>query len=151
MLLTAAGAPRKTFNRSVGVLPRDKKRPELEALKRRIETAAEQFAECGEVHAMLHAARELPAPRYEDVEWRVLRSLLLVLRIAAAELKAVFAERHTAGSRLDPKDRRRPGFRVLLPRLAHQLSGLAFEPLQLALADLQPGADFELAHRPLLS
>ncbi|HWJ06826.1 MAG TPA: 3'-5' exonuclease, partial [Steroidobacteraceae bacterium] len=120
-LLTTTGTPRKTFNRGVGVLPKDRKRPELEALKQRLEAAAAQFAESTELHELLHAARDLPPSRYQDAEWRVLKSLLLVLRVAAAELKTVFAERRTADY---------PEFAAA----ARQALGTADEPTDTALA-----------------
>ncbi len=95
-LLTGKGEPRKSFTVAVGVLAQDKKRPELAALKARIQSVADEFARHEELFEPLHATRALPPCEYEDAEWTVLKSLLLVLRLAAAELKFVFAERKAA-------------------------------------------------------
>jgi len=95
-LLTGKGEPRRSFTVAVGVLAQDKKRPELAALKARIQSVADEFARHEELFEPLHATRALPPRGYEDAEWTVLKSLLLVLRLAAAELKFVFAERKAA-------------------------------------------------------
>ncbi|HET7202154.1 MAG TPA: UvrD-helicase domain-containing protein [Steroidobacteraceae bacterium] len=95
-LLTGKDEPRKCFTKAIGVLPRARKRPELAALKARIESAAQEFAPHEALHELLAAARQLPPVRYEDAEWSVLKSLLFLLRLAAAELKAVFAENKAA-------------------------------------------------------
>ena len=95
-LLTRAGEPRKKFDSGVGVLAQDRKRPELAGLKTRILELADEFALHEELFEPLHATRALPPLDYEDAEWTVLKSLLLVLRLAAAELKAVFADRKAA-------------------------------------------------------
>ncbi|HET9693575.1 MAG TPA: UvrD-helicase domain-containing protein, partial [Steroidobacteraceae bacterium] len=95
-LLTGKGEPRKSFNASVGILAQHRRRPELAAIKARLADATRELAQYEAVHALLTAARQLPPVRYEDAEWTVLKSLLLVLRLAAAELKAVFAERRAA-------------------------------------------------------
>jgi ATP-dependent exoDNAse (exonuclease V) beta subunit len=49
----------------------------------------------GQPHAvaLLHATRELPEARYAEVEWELLLALFALLRLAAAELDVVFAER----------------------------------------------------------
>ncbi len=95
-LLTQGNLPRKSYTVGTGVLPQDKKRPELAELKARIVAAVAEFARLHDVVELLAGARGLPAPDYADAEWRVLKSLLLVLRIAAGELKTVFAERKVA-------------------------------------------------------
>jgi ATP-dependent helicase/nuclease subunit A len=121
-LLTGKGAPRRGFNKGVGVLAKDRKRPELELLKARIEAAAAEFAaQPAELHELLHSTRELPGVRYEDDEWRALKSLLLVLRVAAGELKSVFASRRAADY---------PEFAAA----ARQALGTADEPTDTALA-----------------
>jgi ATP-dependent helicase/nuclease subunit A len=95
-LLTQQDEARKQFDARQGVLPKDDTRPELAALKARIEHAVEEFARHEDAIELLADARALAPATYEDDEWRVLQSLLLVLRLAAAELKAVFAERRAA-------------------------------------------------------
>jgi len=95
-LLKADGAPRRKFDVSVGVRPKDDKHPGRALLKARIEAVADEFARHEDLFEPLYATRQLPPCAYEDAEWMVLESLLLVLRLAAAELKTVFAERRTA-------------------------------------------------------
>ena len=120
-LLTGKGEPRKSFTVAVGVLKQDSKRPELAALKARIQSAAEEFARHDELWEPLDATRALPPRDYQDAEWTVLKSLLLVLRLAAAELKFVFADRRTADY---------PEFAAA----ARQALGTAEEPTDTALA-----------------
>jgi ATP-dependent helicase/nuclease subunit A len=95
-LLKADGEPRRKFDLGVGVRPKDAKHPERAALKARIEALADEFARHVDLFEPLQATRDLPPATYEDAEWTVLKSLLLVLRLAAAELKTVFAERKAA-------------------------------------------------------
>ncbi len=120
-LLTGKGEPRKSFTVAVGVLAQDKKRPELAALKARIQSVADEFARHEELWEPLDATRALPPREYQDAEWTVLKSLLLVLRLAAAELKFVFAERKAADY---------PEFAAA----ARQALGTAEEPTDTALA-----------------
>jgi len=95
-LLRKDGDPRRKFDSGVGVLAQDKKRPELAGLKARILELADEFAHHADLFEPLHATRSLPPREYSDSEWTVLKSLLLVLRLAAAELKAVFADHKAA-------------------------------------------------------
>jgi ATP-dependent exoDNAse (exonuclease V) beta subunit len=95
-MLTGKGEPRKSFTVAVGVLAQDKKRPELAELKARVLATADEFAAHQGLFAPLHATRALPPREYENSEWAVLKSLLLVVRLAAAELKSVFADHRTA-------------------------------------------------------
>jgi ATP-dependent helicase/nuclease subunit A len=120
-LLTQGNQPRKSYTASIGVLPQDRKRPELAERKARIVAAVADFARHEALIELLAAARQLPPPHYADSEWRVLKSLLLVLRIAAGELKAVFAERKSADY---------PEFAAA----ARQALGTAEEPTDTALA-----------------
>ena len=120
-LLTGRAEPRKSFTVAVGVLAQDKKRPELAALKARIQSVADEFARHEELFEPLDATRALPPGAYEGDEWTVLKSLLLVLRLAAAELKFVFAERKAADY---------PEFAAA----ARQALGTADEPTDTALA-----------------
>ena len=120
-LLTQKNEPRKKLDARQGVLAKDDKRPELAALKARIELALEELARHETVVELLAGVRGLAPARYEDDEWRVLQALLLVLRLAAAELKAVFAERQAADY---------PEFAAA----ARQSLGTADEPTDTALA-----------------
>ncbi len=120
-LLTADGQSRRSFDIKVGVLPQNSKRPELAEHKARVLAMADEFATHEELFEPLHATRTLPPCEYEDDEWTVLKSLLLVLRLAAAELKFVFAERKAADY---------PEFAAA----ARQALGTADEPTDSALA-----------------
>jgi ATP-dependent helicase/nuclease subunit A len=120
-LLKKDGDPRLRFDVGTGVLAQDTKRPELAATKARILALAAEFARHEELGDLLHATRELPPREYRDPEWRILKSLLLVLRLAAAELKTVFAERKAADY---------PEFAAA----ARQALGSAEEPTDTALA-----------------
>lgn len=120
-LLTGKGEPRRSFTVAVGVLKQDSKRPELAVLKTSIQAMAEEFARHEELWEPLDATRELPPREYQDAEWTVLKSLLLVVRLAAAELKFVFAERKAADY---------PEFAAA----ARQALGQADEPTDTALA-----------------
>ena len=95
-LLTAEGEPRRSFSSTVGVRALDRKRPELAEFKARVLTMADEFALHEDLFEPLHATRDLPPREYEDSEWVVLKSLLLVLRLAAGELKSVMADRRAA-------------------------------------------------------
>ena len=95
-LLTHKGEARKSFNRTVGVLPQHRSRPELAVVKARVEVAAREFAQLQHATELLAATRALPTVRYQAAQWSVLKSLLYVLRLGAAELKSVIAERKSA-------------------------------------------------------
>ena len=120
-LLTGKGEPRRKFTVSVGVRPKSDQRPELAALKARIESLVDEFARHEPLWQLLDTTRALPPRAYQDGEWTVLKSLLLVLRLAAAELKYVFAERKAADY---------PEFAAA----ARQALGTADEPTDTALA-----------------
>ncbi|MGB5103077.1 MAG: UvrD-helicase domain-containing protein [Steroidobacteraceae bacterium] len=92
LLLTDAGTPRKRFDYKVGLMPG----PQGKALKQRAEALATTLAADEELVGLLSDVRELPAPKYDAREWEVLEALLVVLRLAAAELELVFAERRAA-------------------------------------------------------
>ncbi|MBK7903121.1 MAG: UvrD-helicase domain-containing protein [Proteobacteria bacterium] len=121
LLLTADGQSRRSFDIKVGVLPQNSKRPELAEHKARVLAMADEFATHEELFEPLHATRTLPPCEYQDAEWTVLKSLLLVVRLAAAELKFVFAERKAADY---------PEFAAA----ARQALGTADEPTDSALA-----------------
>jgi ATP-dependent exoDNAse (exonuclease V) beta subunit len=92
LLLTEAGTPRRSFDYKLGMPPGPASKP-LKERSRRVTGALEAL---DEVTERLHAVRELPEPRYADDEWHVLQAQLVVLRLAAAELELVFAERRVA-------------------------------------------------------
>jgi ATP-dependent exoDNAse (exonuclease V) beta subunit len=94
LLLTEQGAWRSRISKSIGVPPEAKARKE--ALRELLACAADDDA----LAARLHATRSLPQVEYSEREWRLLEALLLVLRVALAELEIVFQEQgqadHTA-------------------------------------------------------
>ncbi len=81
LLLTASGAVRKTVTKHEGFPSGDK------TAKQRMTALLETWRDGGAAWADdLHAARALPAPRYDDRQWEALGALLLVLKQAAAQL-----------------------------------------------------------------
>jgi ATP-dependent exoDNAse (exonuclease V) beta subunit len=92
LLLTEAGTPRKRFDSKLGMPPGAQGKP----LKTRAEAVASALVPLDELCERLHAIRRLPDPRYTAAEWEVLQAQLVVLRLAAAELELVFAERRAA-------------------------------------------------------
>jgi ATP-dependent exoDNAse (exonuclease V) beta subunit len=92
LLLTEAAAPRKRFDSKLGMPPGPQGRP----LKARAEAVASALAPLDELCERLHAVRRLPGLSYTAAEWNVLQAQLVVLRLAAAELEIVFAERRAA-------------------------------------------------------
>ena len=92
LLLTATGAWRKKFSRRLG-LPSG---PAGQAARQRARGLCDELQRTSELRTLLEATRRLPAPGYDDEEWRVLQALFTVLRLAVAELEVVFAERRVA-------------------------------------------------------
>ncbi len=85
LLLTKAGAARKSVSIATGFPPKSGEKAGMEQLLTLL-AGDEALAET------LHRARNLPAPRYGEDEWRVLEALVRILERAAAELQLVFAE-----------------------------------------------------------
>jgi ATP-dependent exoDNAse (exonuclease V) beta subunit len=92
LLLTETGAPRKRFDSKLGMPPGAQGQP----LKARAEAVASALSSLDELCERLHAVRRLPDSLYTPAEWQVLQAQLVVLRLAAAELELVFAERRAA-------------------------------------------------------
>ena len=92
LLLTETGTPRKRFDMKLGMPPGEEGKP----LKARAEAVAAALAPLDELCERLHAVRRLPGRVYTAAEWEVLKAQLVVLRLAAAELELVFAERRAA-------------------------------------------------------
>ena len=92
LLLTESGTPRKTFDYKVGMLPGPAGKP----LKTRGKVVTQALAGNEGLTRLLDGVRALPQPTYDAREWGVLKALLVVLRLAAAELELVFAERKAA-------------------------------------------------------
>ena len=86
LLLTEDDAPRKQVNKNQGFPPGREAAPLKEAM-----TAALGELTVGAA-AALARVRELPEPRYGEEDWRTVEALSRLLRIAAAQLWAVFHE-----------------------------------------------------------
>ena len=89
LLLTKQGDWRKPggINVSVGFPPGDT------GQKQAMAELLAQLGEEDELRDLLFATLELPPPRYDDEQWRVLLSLFELLPTAVAELRALFAVR----------------------------------------------------------
>jgi ATP-dependent exoDNAse (exonuclease V) beta subunit len=92
LLTESGGTPRKVFDYKIG-FPAGQESKERKARARELTLALEALPDLVQ---QLHAVRQLPEPHYTDDEWRVLEAQLIVLRLAAAELEVVFAERRAA-------------------------------------------------------
>jgi len=90
LLLTGGGTPRKRFDRNIGIPPA------AAPLKQRAVAVAAGLERRDDLVQLLEAASRLPPPAYEEAEWQVLQALFRVLRLAAAELAVVFANRQQA-------------------------------------------------------
>jgi ATP-dependent exoDNAse (exonuclease V) beta subunit len=99
LLLTAQGDWRRTLTRQQGFpSPTESGLTAAERAARKAAKArATQFLEtlqsegCEAFRGSLQAARQLPSPRYDDAAWTMLAALCDVLRLAAANLRLVFA------------------------------------------------------------
>ncbi len=87
-LLTKTGKPRVR----PGAANRHSKRPHVDDGAAR-ESLAERLRAAPDFVKRLHRVRSLPPLAYGDAQWRVLDALCDVLRVAAAMLRVVFAER----------------------------------------------------------
>ncbi len=92
LLLTETGVPRKRFDVRLGISPGK----QGTSLKTRAESVAAAIVPLDELRERLHAVRRLPGRSYSAADWEVLKAELVVLRLAAAELELVFAERRAA-------------------------------------------------------
>lgn len=86
MLLTNEGAFRRQINKSQG-FPAERK-----AEKARMLTLIDSLRAVDGFEAKLAAMRNLPPACYTDEDWRIVQSCFILLRHAAGELRAVFAE-----------------------------------------------------------
>jgi ATP-dependent exoDNAse (exonuclease V) beta subunit len=86
LLLTRAGAWRKSVNRNTGFPPGDR------GEKRRMLDLLEELDAHAELAFELDSVRKLPPVRYSDEQWNVLIALFRLLPLAVAELRRLFAE-----------------------------------------------------------
>lgn len=63
--------------------------------KKRMGELLERFPRISGLREALCAVRDLPQPRYDDQQWETLKHIFMVLRLAVAELRVLFAERNT--------------------------------------------------------
>lgn len=98
LLLRDNGSLRKTVDVRHG-FPRGKEGTPADAHKQAmlaLLAALDGHEEFEEFVWRLHAARALPAPRYEDRQWEVLAALTTLLPVAVAQLRLIFAARGCA-------------------------------------------------------
>ena len=90
LLLTQKGEWRKRLTKNEGFPQKDPRKEQMESL-------LERFTELpgNSFHDALVDVMELPSPHYSDNQWQLILELLLVLPTAAAQLRALFAERGT--------------------------------------------------------
>ncbi len=89
LLLTQKDRFRRQFNITLG-FPKEHTEEKL-----RIEDLSEQLSTVSGLERALAAVRKLPPARYSDEDWQIVRASFTLLRHAAAELKAVFADAGT--------------------------------------------------------
>ncbi|HET8882326.1 MAG TPA: UvrD-helicase domain-containing protein, partial [Solimonas sp.] len=95
LVLTRDGGWRKRLDRNCG-FPAGKSKSEKDQLQPPRDAHLRLIARLAEQNGLLEVLqrlRGLPAPAYDDAQWRVLQALLDVLRLAAAQLRVVFAMR----------------------------------------------------------
>ncbi len=97
LLLTEEGTWRKAYTVNNGFPPeKSAKNPEEKALySMRKQTITELVASLQDFDDFRHALHEitfLPDHRYQDAQWKILQSLLLVLKIIAAQLRVTFRQ-----------------------------------------------------------
>ncbi len=95
LLLRDNGALRKTVDVRHG-FPKGKEGTPADARKQQMLALLNALAAHGDFIARLHAARALPAPRYDDRQWEVLAALTTLLPAAVAQLRLIFAARGCA-------------------------------------------------------
>ncbi|MBW4026786.1 MAG: UvrD-helicase domain-containing protein [Acidobacteria bacterium] len=88
LLLTDQNEWRKQLNKNHG-FPKENKRQ-----KERMEALLVRFARNPELLPLLCRVRTLPPASYSEEQWQTLRAIFVILRIAVAELRVLFAERN---------------------------------------------------------
>jgi ATP-dependent helicase/nuclease subunit A len=89
LLLKDDGEFRKQVNVRLG-FPKEHRGEKL-----RLEDLIDQLSDVPGLDKALHDIRTLPPARYSEEDWQIIRASFLLLRRAAAELQAVFAESGT--------------------------------------------------------
>ncbi|MGH8727190.1 MAG: UvrD-helicase domain-containing protein [Burkholderiales bacterium] len=89
LLLTKNGEWRKGVSVTTG-FPAGARGSQMKA---RMRALLDKVAQCEDFRECLRALRGVPSASYTDEQWRVLRALLEVLKLAAAELSLVFRRR----------------------------------------------------------
>jgi ATP-dependent helicase/nuclease subunit A len=98
LLLTQEGKWRRSADTRLGFLApgdtRDKaERDRRKTMKVRFETLLGSLASNETLQSELAAVRTLPPAAYTEAQWQVIEALALLLQLAAAQLRLIFAER----------------------------------------------------------
>ena len=96
-LLTKEGGWRKTVNKSMGFpaesSTKDKAQKDyLKTMKQRMQVLLGDLQTCPALLPLLQTVRLLPPHRYNEAEWDTLQSLIVILRLAVAQLELVFSQ-----------------------------------------------------------
>ena len=97
LLLTKDGGWRKAFNAANGFPPASGGKPEAaerRRYKKEMQALSHELQRAGGLREALAAVKQLPAARYSEDEWRVVEALCDLLKLAAAELRLIFAEQN---------------------------------------------------------
>jgi ATP-dependent helicase/nuclease subunit A len=86
LLLTGGGEWRRRVDKNLGFVPGHPLKARCEQLLTRLQPEAALLD-------TLRRFRELPAPRFTDLQWRAMQAAVSVLTLAVAELQMVFRER----------------------------------------------------------
>lgn len=95
LVLTADGDWRKRLDKNLG-FPAPKTKADAQTLgvsRDAHQQLIERLKDVPGLLSALQSLRQLPAARYDDAQWEVLQALLDVMRLAAAQLRVVFALR----------------------------------------------------------
>jgi ATP-dependent exoDNAse (exonuclease V) beta subunit len=87
LLLTNQGGVRARADKAIGFPPQSGRR------KQDMANLLVELKDAPEVQEQLAKVRSLPAPRFDDDQWRILEAMLVALRAAAGQLRLVFGER----------------------------------------------------------
>ena len=96
-MLTKDGAWRKAFNAANGFSAGQRRQAEAaerRRYKKEMQALSRELQRVGGLREALAAVKQLPAARYSEDEWRVVEALCDLLKLAAAELRLIFAEQN---------------------------------------------------------
>jgi len=90
LLLKEDESWRKTVDKDLGFPAADKKQELNAANKKRMKELLEELSVNEKLLALLADLLHLPQPQYSDTQWKILRSLHDILKIAVAQLNVLF-------------------------------------------------------------